>query len=80
MPGFWSQIGDQQIKYTAWGDGYDSDHLVEHADGGFTVWYGRDGKAVGVLTVNADDDYERGQELIAQGGPLPLPTASAPRN
>jgi NADPH-dependent 2,4-dienoyl-CoA reductase/sulfur reductase-like enzyme len=71
VPGFWSQIGDHTMKYAAWGDGYDSDDLIEHADGGFTVWYARDGKTVGILTVSADDDYERGRELIAQGDPLP---------
>jgi hypothetical protein len=73
VPGFWSQIGDHTMKYAAWGDGHDSDDLVEHADGGFTVWYRRDGKAVGVLTVNADADYERGRELIAQGALPPGP-------
>jgi NADPH-dependent 2,4-dienoyl-CoA reductase/sulfur reductase-like enzyme len=77
VPGFWSQIGDHTIKYAAWGDGYDSDDVVDHAHGGFTVWYSRDGKAVGVLTVNADEDYQRGQELIAQGAPPPIPAAAA---
>ena len=67
VPGFWSQIGDHTIKYAAWGDGYDSADLVEHAGGGFTVWYARDGKAVGVLTVNADDDYERGRSAHRAG-------------
>ena len=42
------------------------------------MWYARDGKAVGVLTVNADDDYQRGRELIAQGAPPPVPAAAAP--
>jgi hypothetical protein len=78
VPGFWSQIGDHTIKYASWGDGYDSDDLVEHPGGGFTVWYGRDGITVGVLTVNADDDDERGRMLIAQADPLPLPAVAAP--
>jgi NADPH-dependent 2,4-dienoyl-CoA reductase/sulfur reductase-like enzyme len=73
VPGFWSQIGRHQLKYTAWGDGFDHDDLVEHGGGAFTVWYSRAGKAVGVLTHYADDDYERGQELISAGEPAPLP-------
>ena len=43
---------------------------MPHEDG-FTVWYQCDGAAVGVLTCNADDDYERGEDLIAQGRPAP---------
>jgi NADPH-dependent 2,4-dienoyl-CoA reductase/sulfur reductase-like enzyme len=78
VPGFWSQIGDRTIKYASWGDGYDSDDFVEHPGGGFTVWYGRDGVTVGVLTVNADDDDELGRMLIAQADPLPLPAVAAP--
>lgn len=70
VPGFWSTIGDHTIKYSAWGDGFDSARLVEHDDG-FTVWYGsEDGELVGVLTYNADDDYERGQELLARRAAL----------
>ena len=33
----------------------------------FTAWYGAGGRIVGVLTHDADEDYERGGELIAQG-------------
>ena len=28
-PGFWSEIGDHQLKYSAWGDGHDTAQLVE---------------------------------------------------
>ena len=76
MPGFWSEIGDRTLKYAAWGDGFDRDDLVEHEDGGFTVWYSTDGVVVGVLTHQADDDYERGSELILAGGQVPLPFLS----
>ena len=38
-------------------------------DDAFTVWYGRDNAIVGVLTHNADQNYERGRELIKQGAP-----------
>lgn len=70
VPGFWSEIGDHTLQYAAWGDGYDKLEVVERA-GGFTVWYGdAEGNLVGVLTYNAEDDYERGRELIAQGAGL----------
>jgi hypothetical protein len=31
------------------------------------VWYGRQGRIVGVLASESDDAYERGRELIAEG-------------
>jgi NADPH-dependent 2,4-dienoyl-CoA reductase/sulfur reductase-like enzyme len=64
VPGFWSTIGDRTIKYAAWGDGFDTASLADHGDGAFTVWYSREGLTVGVLTHDADRDYERGQRLI----------------
>ena len=67
--GFWSTIGRRTVKYAAWGDGYEEDQLERHDDGGFTVWYRRGGKLVGVLTHEADDDYDRGAERIAEGAP-----------
>jgi hypothetical protein len=36
-------------------------------DGAFTVWYGRAGRLVGVLTHRADENYERGGAMIAEG-------------
>jgi NADPH-dependent 2,4-dienoyl-CoA reductase/sulfur reductase-like enzyme len=69
VPGFWSTIGSRTLKYAAWGDGFDQSRFERHPSGGFTAWYGRDGKLVGVLTHDADEDYERGSELIAQGAP-----------
>ncbi len=71
VPGFWSTIGDRTLKLAAWGDGWDTDRLVSHPGGGFTVWYERDGACVGVLTHEADEDYERGGELVAEGAPAP---------
>lgn len=73
VPGFWSTIGDTAVKYHAWGDGYDASRVVDHDDG-FTVWYEADGKTVGVLTCNADDDYDLGEGLIADGRPAPVET------
>ena len=70
VPGFWSTIGEATIKHHAWGDGYEQDYLVSHDDG-FTVWYEADGTTVGVLTCNADDDYDAGERLIAEGRPSP---------
>jgi 3-phenylpropionate/trans-cinnamate dioxygenase ferredoxin reductase component len=69
VPGFWSTIGGQTLKYAAWGDGYEAARLEEHGDGAFSVWYGRDGRIVGVLAHDRDEDYERGRELIARGAP-----------
>jgi 3-phenylpropionate/trans-cinnamate dioxygenase ferredoxin reductase subunit len=70
VPGFWTTIGDATVKYHAWGDGHDHVRLLDHDDG-FTAWYERDGKTVGVLTHNADDDYELGESLIEKASPLP---------
>jgi NADPH-dependent 2,4-dienoyl-CoA reductase/sulfur reductase-like enzyme len=70
-PGFFSTIGRRTIKQVAWGDGFDEVRLIEHADGGWTAWYGTGGVTVGVLTHECDADYERGRELVEQGAPLP---------
>jgi len=67
VPGFWSTIGGHVLKYAAWGDGFDQSRLEHHGAGAFTAWYGRDGTVVGVLTHEADKDYERGRSLIAEG-------------
>ncbi len=72
VPGFWTTIGETTVKYHAWGDGYQRSRLLERDDG-FTVWYEADGRAVGVLTCNADDDYEVGGRLIEAGEPVPVP-------
>jgi 3-phenylpropionate/trans-cinnamate dioxygenase ferredoxin reductase component len=71
VPGFWTTIGEATLKYHAWGDGFDRAALVDHGDG-FTVWYEADGVTVGVLTYNADDDYDRGEEFIRRKSPIPL--------
>lgn len=70
VPGFWSTIGAATVKYHAWGDGYESDRIVKR-ENGFTVWYEADGVAVGVLTHEADTDYELGEKLIAAAKPAP---------
>ncbi len=72
VPGFWTSIGDARVKYHAWGDGYERSRMLNHADG-FTVWYESEGAAVGVLTYNADGDYDLGERLIAEHRPAPVP-------
>jgi 3-phenylpropionate/trans-cinnamate dioxygenase ferredoxin reductase component len=72
VPGFWTSIGDATLKYHAWGDGYERCRMLDHPDG-FTVWYESGEAVVGVLTYNADDDYELGEQLIAQRRPAPVP-------
>ena len=67
VPGFWSTIGNHTLKYAAWGDGFDDSRLEDHGGGAFTAWYGRNGRVVGVLAHEADEDYERGHALIAGG-------------
>jgi 3-phenylpropionate/trans-cinnamate dioxygenase ferredoxin reductase component len=69
VPGFWSTIGNHTLKYAAWGDGFEQVRLAQHSRGGFTAWYGREEKIVGVLSHEADEDYERGRSLIAEGAP-----------
>jgi NADPH-dependent 2,4-dienoyl-CoA reductase/sulfur reductase-like enzyme len=71
VPGFWTTIGDATLKHHAWGDGYEHDRLLDRAQG-FTVWYESRGAAVGVLTHNADADYDTGETLIAEARPAPV--------
>jgi NADPH-dependent 2,4-dienoyl-CoA reductase/sulfur reductase-like enzyme len=71
VPGFWSTIGTQALKYAAWGDGHEAERLFDYPDGAFTIWYLRAGKTVGVLTHERDGDYELGLSLIAEGGSPP---------
>jgi 3-phenylpropionate/trans-cinnamate dioxygenase ferredoxin reductase subunit len=67
VPGFWSTIGRRTLKYAAWGDGYDDARFERGGDGGFTAWYGRQGRIVGVLAHERDESYDRGRTLIAEG-------------
>ena len=65
-PGFWSTIGDKTLKYWAWGDGWDEQYFEDKGEG-FTVWYGKEGTLVGVLSHETDEDYESGREPIERG-------------
>ena len=66
VPGFWSTIGDETIKYRAWGDGFD-DYSYSGTDRGFVVRYEAGGKLVGVLAHENDEAYEESQDLILSG-------------
>jgi len=71
VPGFWSTIAGQTIKYVAWGDGHDEIHVARSGSGsGTTVRYGRDGRLVGVLTHDHDDDNERAGADVHAGRPM----------
>jgi 3-phenylpropionate/trans-cinnamate dioxygenase ferredoxin reductase subunit len=65
-PGFWSTIGDKTLKYWAWGDGWDEE-VFENEGEAFTVWYGKDGVLVGILSHGKDENYEQGRDLIEGG-------------
>ncbi len=71
VPAFFSGIGERTLKYKAWGDGHDSSRFVEHPGGAFTVYYGKDGWIVGVLSYEHDEDYESAGDMIAEGRPMP---------
>lgn len=70
VPGFWSAICGHELKYVAWGDGWDQ--VVERRSAeGVTFWYGREGRTVGVLTDNHNDDHERAPTVVAKGTAIP---------
>ena len=79
-PGFWSTMVDKSLKYWSWSNGWDEARFVDHVENGdapegagesFTVWYGREGICVGVLSHNHDEDYGEGRMLVERGAPLP---------
>lgn len=69
VPGFWSTIGGRTLKQADLGDGHDEVRLEEHGDA-WTAWLLRDGRCVGVLTHERDEDHERGRDLVAAGARL----------
>ncbi|KUH95744.1 FAD-dependent oxidoreductase [Mycobacterium sp. IS-3022] len=65
VPGFACTIGTSVLKYRGWGVDYDNARFVDHHTG-FTVWYEAGGDVVGVLTLDADDDYRRAVALLSR--------------
>jgi 3-phenylpropionate/trans-cinnamate dioxygenase ferredoxin reductase subunit len=66
VPEFSCTIGESTLKYCGWGSDYEHSRLVDHGDG-FTVYYEANGDLVGVLTLNADDDYRCATANLAAG-------------
>ncbi len=71
VPGFSCTIGESTLKYCGWGSGYEHSRLVEHRNG-FTVWYESSGEVVGVLSLNADDDYRLADQLVRSHTPMAI--------
>ena len=66
VPEFSCTVGESTLKYRGWGTGYEHSRLVDHHNG-FTVYYESGGDLVGVLTLNADDDYRRATTSLVAG-------------
>jgi 3-phenylpropionate/trans-cinnamate dioxygenase ferredoxin reductase subunit len=66
-PGFWTTIGEDTLKHSAWGDGFDEARVVAEGDGHLVVRYLRDGEDVGVLALGDDDAYEAGRRRLEEG-------------
>ncbi len=62
-PGFWSELGERTLKYSAWEPEHD-DRLFIGGDDAWAVWYRSGSALAGVLTYENDAAYERGQELL----------------
>jgi 3-phenylpropionate/trans-cinnamate dioxygenase ferredoxin reductase component len=71
VPGFFCTIGESTLKYCGWGIGYEHTRLVEHHNG-FTVWYEASGEVVGVLSLNADEDYRLADQLVRSHSPMTI--------
>jgi len=70
VPYFWSDLADwATLEYV--GPAADWDEEIVHGDpaaGEFTVWYVKDGKLAGTLTVGRSDDLDVARELMTSGG------------
>jgi hypothetical protein len=69
VPGFACTVGESMLKYCGWGTGYEHSRLVDHRNG-FTVWYESGGEVVGVLSLNADEDYRLADQLVRAQTPM----------
>jgi len=63
-------VAGRTVKYVAWGDGHDEVH-VQRSGSGTTVRYGRNGRVVGVLTHDHDEDNEQAEADVHAGRPMP---------
>jgi NADPH-dependent 2,4-dienoyl-CoA reductase/sulfur reductase-like enzyme len=71
VPGFSCTVGESTLKYCGWGTGYDHSRLVDHRNG-FTVWYESGGEVVGMLSLNADEDYRLADQLVRSHTPMAI--------
>jgi len=71
VPGFSCTVGESTLKYCGWGTGYELSRLVDHRNG-FTVWYESSGEVVGVLSLNADEDYRLADQLVRAHTPMAI--------
>ena len=65
----YNESAGRHLNVEYWGDGWD-EQAFEIEGEGFTVWYGKEGVLVGVLSHTMDDDYERGRGRIESGEPF----------
>jgi 3-phenylpropionate/trans-cinnamate dioxygenase ferredoxin reductase subunit len=71
VPGFSCTVGESTLKYCGWGSGYEHSKLIEHRNG-FTVLYESSGDVVGVLSLNADDNYRLADQLVRSHTPMAI--------
>jgi 3-phenylpropionate/trans-cinnamate dioxygenase ferredoxin reductase component len=71
VPGFSCTVGESTLKYCGWGTGYQHSRVVDHRNG-FTVWYESGGEVVGVLSLNADEDYRLADQLVRAHTPMAI--------
>ena len=56
----------QDTQVLGLGDGWDEQAFEDKGEA-FTVWCGKEGTLVGVLSHGTDEDYERGRGLVESG-------------
>jgi 3-phenylpropionate/trans-cinnamate dioxygenase ferredoxin reductase component len=69
VPEFPCTISESTLKYRAWGAPYEHSRLVDHHNG-FAAYFESGDELVGVLTLNADDDYRRADQLVRSHTPM----------
>lgn len=68
VPYFWSQLADwARLEYVGTGGPWDEECVTgETGKGRFTIWYVRDGRIAGALTVGRPEDLDIARALIAE--------------